>query len=115
MWQRHTRENRIWAINFVHVRLSNGRSYKMLTILDEYICAALCVAVRPRMDANDVLDELHSLLMKYGRPEFIRSDNSPEFIAGHLQGGGVGIQPMQVYSGRTDIMNASTKHYDGRF
>ncbi|WP_074906424.1 DDE-type integrase/transposase/recombinase [Celeribacter marinus] len=87
IWQRHTHENRIWAINFVHVRLSNGRSYKMLTILDEYICAALCVAVRPRMDANDVLDELHSLLMKYGRPEFIRSDNSPEFIAGHLQGG----------------------------
>ena len=73
----------------------------MLTILDEYICAALCVAVRPRMDANDVLDELHSLLMKYGRPEFIRSDNGPEFIAGHLQGWlkKVGIQPMQIYPG----------------
>ena len=39
--------------------------------------------------------------MKHGKPEFIRSDNGPEFIAGHLQEWfkKVGIQPMQIYPG----------------
>jgi putative transposase len=27
--------NHIWSIDFVHDKLSNGRPYKMLTVLDE--------------------------------------------------------------------------------
>ena len=57
-----THANHIWAIDFVLDKLSNGRSYKMLTVLDEYTREALCVAVRPKMNANDVLDVLHPLL-----------------------------------------------------
>ena len=39
--------------------------------------------------------------MKHGKPEFIRSDNGPEFIATHLQDWlkKVGIKPMQIYPG----------------
>jgi len=33
----------IWSVDFVHDKLSNGRSYKMLTVLDEYTREALCV------------------------------------------------------------------------
>ena len=53
------------------------------------------------MNANDVLDALYPLLMKHGKPEFIRSDNGPEFIAAHLQDWlrKVGIRPMQIYPG----------------
>ena len=82
---RLTHSNPIWAIDFVHDKLSNGRSYKMLTVLDEYTREALCVALRPKMTASDVLDALHPLLMKHGKPEFIRSDNGPEFIVAHLK------------------------------
>jgi len=32
---RPTHANHVWAIDFVHDKLSNGRSYKMLTVLDE--------------------------------------------------------------------------------
>ena len=73
----------------------------MLTVLDEYTREALCVAARSKMNADDVLDVLHRLLMKHGKPEFIRSDNGPEFIAQHLQKWlkRVGIQPMQIYPG----------------
>ena len=76
-------------------------SYKMLTVLDEYTREALCVAVRPKMNANDVLETLHPLLIKHGKPEFIRSDNGPEFIATHLQEWlkRIGIKPMQIYPG----------------
>ncbi|GAB5436739.1 MAG: hypothetical protein FalmKO_18640 [Falsiruegeria mediterranea] len=39
------------------------------------------------------------LPLKHGRPEFIRSDNGPEFIAADLQRWlrKIGIQPMQTY------------------
>ena len=98
---RPTHPNHIWAIDFVHDKLSNGHSYKMFTVLDEYTREALCVAVRPKMNANDVLETLHPLLIKHGKPEFIRSDNGPEFIATHLQDWlkKVGIKPMQIYPG----------------
>ena len=82
---RPTHPNHVWAIDFVHDKLSNGRSYKMLTVLDGYTREALCVAVRSKMTANDVLDALHPVLMKHGKPEFIRSDNGPEFVALHFQ------------------------------
>ena len=79
-----THPNHIWAIDLVRDKLSNGRSYRMLTVLDECTREALCVAVQPKMNAHDVLDALHLLFMKHGKPEFIRSDNGPKFIATHL-------------------------------
>ena len=36
-----THPNHVWAIDFVHDKLGNGRSYKMLTVLDEYTRQAL--------------------------------------------------------------------------
>ena len=93
--------NHIWSIDFVHDRLSNGRPYKMLTVLDEYTREALCVAVSTTMGANDVLEALYPLLLKHGKPEYVRSDNGPEFIAATLQDWlvRVGIKPIQIYPG----------------
>ena len=73
----------------------------MLTVLDEYTCEALCVAVRPKITANDVLDALHPLRIKNGKPAFIRSNSGREFIAQHLQNWlkKIGIKPVQIYSG----------------
>ena len=59
------------------------------------------LSTRPKMNASDVLDVLHRLLLKHGKPEFIRSDNGPEFIAKLLQDWlrKVGINPIQIYPG----------------
>jgi len=70
---RPTHANHVWAIDFVHDKLSNGRSYKMLTVLDEFTRQALCVEVQGKMNSKDVLGVIHRLLMKHGKPEFIRS------------------------------------------
>ena len=58
----------------------------------EYTRQALCVAVRPQMNAHDVLEAPHLLLIKHG---------NPEFIAKHLQDwlNRIGIKPMQIYPG----------------
>ncbi len=52
-------------------KLSNGRSYKMLTVLDEYTCEALTVTVKSKMNNADVLEALCPLLLKHGKPTFI--------------------------------------------
>jgi len=98
---RPTHPNHIWSIDFVHDRLSNGRSYKMLTVLDEYTRQALCVTVRPKMGSADVLEALYPLLLQHGKPTYIRSDNGPEFIAAALQEWlvRIGIKPIQIYPG----------------
>jgi putative transposase len=77
--------NHIWSVDFVHDQLGSGRPYKMLTVLDEYTREALCVAVRSKMSANDVLEALYPLILERGRPVYIRSDNGLEFIAAPLQ------------------------------
>ena len=59
-------QNHIWSIDFVHDKLTNGSSYKMLTVLDEYTREALCVAVRPKMNSQDVLEILYQLLLRKG-------------------------------------------------
>ena len=93
--------NHVWSIDFVHDKLSNGKPYKMLTVLDEYTREALCVSVRSKMGSEDVLEALYRLLLKRGKPEYIRSDNGPEFIATALQLWliKVGIKPIQIYPG----------------
>ena len=57
----------------------------MLTVLDEYTRQALAVTVLTRMRADDVLEALYPLLLRHGTPEYIRSDNGPEFIAQAMQ------------------------------
>ena len=98
---RPTHANHVWAIDFVHDKLSNGRSYKMLTVLDEYTRQALCVEVQGKMNADDVLEAMHRLLIKYGKPEFMRSDNGGAFIAEHLQDWlrKVAVKPIHIYPG----------------
>ena len=80
---RTTHPNHVWSIDFVHDKLCNGRSYKMLTVLDEYTRQAL--AVRTRMGTEDLLEALYPLLLRRGAPEYIRSDNGPEFVAEAMQ------------------------------
>ena len=72
------------------------------------------VTVRPKMNADDVLEALFQLLLRKGKPEYIRSDNGPEFIANALQLWliKVGIKPIQVYSG-TPWENAYNERFNG--
>ena len=41
---------------------SNGRTHKVLTVVDEDTREELCVEVRPKINAHNVLNALHPLL-----------------------------------------------------
>jgi len=114
-------QNHIWSIDFVHDKLATGRPYKMLSVLDEYSREALCVAVKPRMGNAEVLEALYPLFLKHGKPEFIRSDNGPEFIAENFQtwlarvSGSSPSASIRGALGKTATTSASTAPCAGRF
>jgi len=77
--------NHVWSYGFVHDRTSDGRAFKILTMVDEYTREALAVEVERKMSYSYVLDRLADLFIDRGAPEYIRSDNGSEFIAGALR------------------------------
>jgi putative transposase len=111
---RPTHPNHVWSIDFVHDKLSNGRPYKLLIVLDEYTRQGLRVAVAFKMGSADVLEALYPLLLKHGKPEFIRSDNGPEFIAAPWQEWliRVEIKPIQIYPG-SPLENGYNERFNG--
>ena len=58
-----------------------GSRLKWLPVLDEYTRECLSLEVDRSITARDVLETLEKLVEERGVPEFIRSDNGPEFIA----------------------------------
>ena len=62
-------------------RTSDGRPLRILAIIDEYTRECLALHVARRIRSGDVLDQLYDLFLRRGLPEYIRSDNGPEFAA----------------------------------
>ncbi len=62
-------------------RTSDGRSFRILTILDEYSKECLAMKVDRHISSQDVIDQLYELFLLRGVPKHIRSDNGPEFTA----------------------------------
>lgn len=73
--------NHVWSYDFVKDRLSNGKSFRMLTVIDEYSRECLEIKVDYKLKSHEVIEVLADLFIKYGCPEYIRSDNGSEFTA----------------------------------
>jgi len=76
-----TQPNRVWSYDFVHDRLANGGTLKMLCVLDEHSRECLAIEVGKSLRNQDVILTLSRLMRLYGTPAFIRSDNGAEFTA----------------------------------
>lgn len=79
--QAATRLNQVWTYDFVHDQTDDGGRLKWLPIVDEYSRELLSIEVARSITAEDVVGDLERLVRERGAPEFIRSDNGPEFIA----------------------------------
>jgi putative transposase len=73
--------NHIWSYDFLTERLENGRLVKLLVVLDEFTRESLAIDVNRKIKGPDVIEVLRYLFAVRGAPEFIRSDNGPEFIS----------------------------------
>jgi transposase InsO family protein len=74
-------KDHVWSYDFMIDRTADGRSFKILNIIDEYTRECLAILVSRRITNHDVIDLLFHLFIFRGIPEHIRSDNGPEFTA----------------------------------
>ena len=73
--------NHVWSYDFVHHRTDDGKAFRMLNILDEYTRECLAIRIKRKLNSTDVIDVLTDLFILRGVPDYIRSDNGPEFVA----------------------------------
>ena len=74
--------NESWSMDFMHDQLSDGRSVRLLNVIDDFNREALAIEVDFSLPAGRVKRTLEQLIEWRGKPVSIRCDNGPEY-AGH--------------------------------
>ena len=82
---RATRRGQVWTWDFVSDATVRGGALRMLTILDEYTRECHVLRADRALRAADVLAWLERAIEEHGAPQYLRSDNGPEFIAKEVQ------------------------------
>jgi transposase InsO family protein len=62
-------------------RTANGKAFKILNIIDEVSRECLVAFASRSIKTQDVIDQLFNLFIFRGIPDYMRSDNGPEFTA----------------------------------
>jgi putative transposase len=78
-------ENHVWSYDFVSAFTHDGRTLRLLTLIDEYTRKCLALRVARRLNSYDLIETLADVMLEHGVPEHIRSDNGPEFAARKLR------------------------------
>jgi putative transposase len=78
-------KDHVWSYDFVKSRTSDGRAFRILSIIDEFTRECLAMLVARHITSQDVIDQLFQLFILRAIPEHLRSDNGPEFTAREIR------------------------------
>lgn len=73
--------NECWSIDFMHDQLENGRSYRLLNIIDDFNREGLGIEADFSLSAERVIRTLNQIIEWRGKPLSIRCDNGPEYVS----------------------------------
>jgi putative transposase len=73
--------NEVWSMDFMHDRLADRRSYRLLTIVDIFSRECVALEVGGRFCSDDVVAALKRASTERGTPKVLRCDNGSEFVA----------------------------------
>lgn len=76
--------NEVWSMDFMHGQLENGRSIRLLNVIDDFNREALGIEVDFSLPSHRVIRTLAQIMAWRGKPEVIRFDNGPECISATL-------------------------------
>ncbi len=72
---RPERLNRVWSYDLVSTRTHDGRSVRLLNLIDEHTRESLLVRAERRWSSSRVISALADVMVMKGVPEHLRSDN----------------------------------------
>lgn len=73
--------NECWSMDFMHDQLSDGRSFRLFNVIDDYNREGLGMEVDFSLPSLRVTRVLDQIIQWRGRPSMIRCDNGPEYIS----------------------------------
>ncbi|WP_143070215.1 IS3 family transposase [Polynucleobacter asymbioticus] len=113
---RATHPNHVWSYDFVFIRDAYGGKIRMLTMIDEFTRKCLMIHCARRIGSIQVIEQLANAMITNGIPEYIRSDNGPEFIAKELRSwlSGVGVKTAYIEPG-SPWENGFCESFNGTF
>jgi transposase InsO family protein len=108
--------NALWAMDFQFDVTVDGRTLKLLNIVDEYTRECPTIVADRSIDADRVVATLDRLAITRGAPAFVRFDNGPEFIANAVATGAGSTastrsSSTRAHPGRTPGSSRSTPAY----
>jgi putative transposase len=83
--QRALQPHHVWTYDLLFDRTESGQALKILIVLDEYTRESLAIRVERRLGAGEVIETVERVMGQRGAPQYLRSDNGPEFVAQALQ------------------------------
>jgi transposase InsO family protein len=109
-------ENHVWSYDFVSSLTHDGRTLRVLTLIDEFTRQCLALRVARRLNSYDLIETLADVMLIHGVPEHIRSDNGPEFVAKKLRNwlSAVGAQTLYIEPG-SPWENGYCESFNGKF
>lgn len=79
-----TAVNQTWSTDFMHDAIADGRTVRLLNVIDDFNREGLGIEVDFSLPAERVLRMFEQLIEWRGKPKAIRCDNGPEFISALL-------------------------------
>ena len=76
-----TRLNQIWSLDFVSDALSDGRRFRILSVVDQYSRECIGLVVDTSLSGTRVARELTKLMALRAKPDLIVSDNGTELTS----------------------------------
>ena len=73
--------NERWSLDFVSDQLTDGRRFRILTVVDDCTRECLALVADTSLSGMRVARELDRLIIERGRPRMIVSDNGSEFTS----------------------------------
>jgi putative transposase len=110
------RANELWAMDFLHDVLHNGRKLRFLPIIDTYTKECFRIEVDTSIGGQRVCTVLSQIASVRGLPDRIVVDNGPEFISNALDAWAYerGIKLNFIRPGKP-VDNAYMESFNGKF
>ncbi|MEZ5976753.1 MAG: IS3 family transposase [Planctomycetota bacterium] len=111
-----TRVNECWSMDFVSDCLADGRSFRVLTVVDDFLKQCPTLEVDFSLPAVRVIRALERAIELYGKPDAIRIDNGPEFTSRHFDAWAYaqGIELRFIRPGKP-VENTYIESFNSRF